>query len=171
MNLHRLLEEFWMWTGLFPEKWWVTDITNLPDDPVLFPKHGDLCNTCLELINKPLSAEKQSDFLLALALDDEDEDILDQLKENATEAFLVSLLSQGISYPQSAARWQLAELLRRDIPERAFYLNQLLLDPDEYVLTRLYINVPELYYFVHPILVHNIYVHYFFYLFFDSIIL
>ena len=47
----------------------------------------------------------------------------------------------------------------------------LVLDQDEYVLIHLCTNELELYYFAHPTLIHNIYVHYFFFLFVDNIIL
>jgi hypothetical protein len=136
MDLLSLLEEFWVWTALSPEKWWQTDLCCIAADPVLFPKSGAICNVCMELINKDLSSDEIFLFLMGLAINSEDEDILDQLRETGSDAFIVSLLSAGINHPQSEARWQLAELLRRNIPNRMIYLNQLLQDPDEYVRRR-----------------------------------
>ena len=136
MDLLSLLEEFWAWTELSPEKWWQTDLCCIAADPVLFPKSGAICNVCMELINKDLSSDEIFLFLMGLAINSEDEDILDQLRKTGSDAFIVSLLSAGINHPQSDARWQLAELLRRDISNRMHYLGQLLHDPDEYVRRR-----------------------------------
>lgn len=124
---------FWKWAGYREE----TDISRASFDPLSFPGFEDIKNICISRINKPLSAEEIDAFLLCMALDDEDECILDACKESANVTFLCALISKGISHPQSNARWQIAELLKReDIPNRQQYLSALLSDPHPYVRKR-----------------------------------
>ena len=135
-NLILLLDEFWRWTGLFKDKWWNVDINDLPLDSTQFDYSGEICNECIKLINTPMSGEEIRYFLMGLAINSEDEDILEAMKMSASDKFLVDILSVGISYPQADARWQLCELLRRDIPDRDYFLNILINDSDEYVVRR-----------------------------------
>ena len=134
--LAALLTEFWEWTGIPRDKWDTVDYTNYGIDPVLFPKIGELCEICIGLINAQLTSGEMNMFLTALAIDSEDEDILDACKMYAEDDFIASLVQQGIHHPQSDARWQLAELLRRQIPQRAYFLQQLQSDSNEYVRRR-----------------------------------
>lgn len=131
-----LIEEFWKWTGLPREKWGQFDIAGLPVDVTTFPRLGEVCDACIRCINKSLSREEMELFLVGLAIDAEDEDILDACKDRAGVTFVSDMLCAGVSHPQSEARWQLTELLRKDIPQREHYLHILLADPDAYVRKR-----------------------------------
>ena len=131
-----LLDEFWNWTGLPREKWWNVDISDLPIDSTQFDQYGEICNECIKLVNSVLRNDEIQYFLMGLAINSEDEDILDFMKKCASDIFLYNVISIGISYPQADARWQLTELLRREIPERPRFFNILLNDPDEYVRKR-----------------------------------
>lgn len=135
-KLKYLIEDFWKWTGLFEHKYGKIDIRDLSTSPVEFPRIGEICDVCFEMINMPLNIFETDLFLMGMAIDSEDEDILNSCKEKANESFLITIISAGILYPQSEARWQIAELLRRYIPHRDIYLNTLLHDPDEYVRRR-----------------------------------
>ena len=75
-------------------------------------------------------------FLVGLAMDAENEDILDACKDRAGVTFVSDMLCAGVFHPQSEARWQLTELLRKEIPQREHYLHILLADPDAYVRKR-----------------------------------
>ena len=134
--LDQLIYEFWAWTQLPNSFWGDADLANLPIDAVLFPKIGEICDTCIKLINTPLTPDEVNKFLMGLAIDSEDEDILENCMQHADDLFLYNIVSVGISHPQSYARWQLAELLRRPIPQREYYLYILLEDSNEYVRTR-----------------------------------
>lgn len=134
-KLALLINEFWLWTQLSKDKWKKTDIGDLPVQPTDFPRIGEICDACIALINMPLSPIDISLFLTGMAIDSEDEDILECCK-NANDAFLYDLISNGITHPQSEARWQLAELLRRDIPQRDHFLNILSEDLNSYVRNR-----------------------------------
>lgn len=135
-KLERLITEFWEWTGLFPQKWETTDLSDLSLDPTDFPKIGEICLSCIMQINTPMDPHEANLFLTGLAIDSEDEDILASCQENADESFLNLLASYGVSHPQSGARWQIAELMRRGFPDRNRYLRILLFDPNEYVRRR-----------------------------------
>jgi hypothetical protein len=88
------------------------------------------------MINTQLMPNDMRMFLTAMAIDAEDEDILSACKEYAEDDFIYAIVSYGISHPQSEARWQMAELLRRQIKQQDFFLQQLLSDPDAYVRKR-----------------------------------
>ena len=76
-ELSFLIEEFWKWTGLPRKKWGQFDIAGLPVDVTTFPRLGEVCDACIRCINKPLSGEEMELFLVGLAMDAENEDILD----------------------------------------------------------------------------------------------
>ena len=135
-NLVRLLNSFWIWTQLPEEKWGNADLIDLGVDAVLFPLIGEICDECINLINQQLSPEEINMFLMGLAIDSEDEDILNECKDCANDSFLYDIISEGVSHPQSEARWQLAEMLRRPIPQRDYFLKVLLSDTNLYVRKR-----------------------------------
>lgn len=135
-RLNALIDEFWIWTNLPKDQWGCADIGKLQVPSTEFPKVGEICDVCISLINLPLMPEEINLFLMGMAIDSEDEDILDRCKDVANEAFLNIILATGISHSQSEARWQLAELLRRDFSQRDYYLNLLIADSNEYVRKR-----------------------------------
>lgn len=130
-----IVNQFWTWTGC-KRSWKDYDVVNLDLDPLSFPEFETLRNLCISSINNPLSSEEADAFLLCMALDSEDECILDACKEFADELFLCTLLPVGVSFSQSQTRWQMAELLRKNIPDRAAYLQTLFSDSDSYVRKR-----------------------------------
>lgn len=130
-----IVDLYWTWTG-FGGSWKDNEISSIDLDPLCFPEFEKLRNVCISLINSPLSTEEKNAFLLCMALDSEDECILDACKERANTAFLCELLCTGISFSLSEARWQMAELLRKDLPGREQYLQMLLHDSDSYVRKR-----------------------------------
>lgn len=135
-RLSFLIDEFWKWANIPYEKQKLYDVAQLSTSPVEFPRLGELCDACIALINKPLSELQISQFLLGLAIDAEDEDILDKCKKLASESFLYQIASAGVFFPQSETRWQIAELLRREIQNRDTLLNMLRLDSNAYVRKR-----------------------------------
>ena len=146
-RLGALVREFWAWTGLPPELWGRADIGKLPMLPEEFPGLDAVRKCCTDRINTDLTKEELENFLLCMAVDNEDEEILDACKALGTAGFLAGVLEAGVDTPQPMARWQMAELLRRgDIPNREGLLRKLCRDPDEYVRRRakvLYPAIPE----------------------------
>ena len=134
-KLSKLIDMFWKWAGC-AESWQGCDITQLPLDPLCFPQFEELRSSCISLINCALSYEELCAFLFCMALDTEEEDILDACKELATNDFLQLLLSEGVFFPQSETRWQMTELIRKEIPDREYYLKILLNDSNAYVRKR-----------------------------------
>lgn len=135
-TLAELLTDFWIWTSLPEEKWRSVDFVKYGIEAVNYPKLGEIFQSAIELVNAPLSSNQIDDFLTAMAIDAEDEDILNACKKDADECFIITIVSRGIAHPQSDARWQMAELLRREMPQRDTFLQLLMADPDEYVRKR-----------------------------------
>ena len=134
-KIHNLLKKLWNWMGN-RNSWTNLYTSELPTEPFCFPEFDILQNQCIYIINSLLSHEDIKAFLLCLALDNEEERILDACKEKASNDFLEVVVSDGIYFPHWEARWQVAELLRRNIPHREHYLNILLKDENEYVRKR-----------------------------------
>jgi len=132
-----LVDSFWKWTG-YEERYKVCDISTLPIDPVDFPLLHEMRTQCDTLINQALSPKEIDAFLVCMAVDNEAEWILDACKKSANNDFLETIVSAGVCYPQMEVRWQIAELLRRNIPNRISYLTTLLADAHPYVRKRAY---------------------------------
>lgn len=135
-KLVALLENFWEWTGLDQEKWNKVDFNDAGVDPVDYPLLGEMCQICMGLINKELSSDEMNHFLTALAIDNEDEDVLYACKTRGTDDFLYRMALCGITHRQSDARWQIAELLHLPIRDRNRLLKILLSDSHAYVRKR-----------------------------------
>lgn len=131
--LRSLIDELWIWAGK-SEKIWSDDALDF--DPLTFPKFQEIRILCLELLNKPLDSEKTKYFLMCMALDNEEEHILDHCRDQGDPEFIIRLAAAGITFPKYEARWQIAELLRKDIPDKENYLQQLLNDDHPYVRKR-----------------------------------
>lgn len=134
--LLQLVCEFWMWAGLPEEKWGSVDVRSIQVDPIYYPKFDKMRNQCISLINTSLCDADVNTFLTCMALDAEEEYILDYCKTYAEDEFIEHIVSVGVSHFQSDARWQVAELLRRRIPKRDYYLCKLCNDSDPYVRRR-----------------------------------
>ena len=134
-KLLNTMESFWEWTGL-GNTWGDSELDISKVDPLYCPEFEELRNVCISSINLPLSPKEINAFLLCMAFDSEEEYILDACREFARPDFLEILLQTGITFPHSEARWQMAELLKRDIPLKENYLRTLLDDSDPYVRKR-----------------------------------
>lgn len=134
-ELVRMLDCFWVWCENSSLEY-KNDISMLPFDPLTYPQIDDLRNKCINLINSSLSQEEIDAFLTCMALDSEEELILDACKSRANKRFLFELISAGVHHLQSEARWQVAELLSNGIPGRESFLAELLNDPHPYVRKR-----------------------------------
>lgn len=134
-SIVELVDSFWEWTG-YVERFKGHELSRLPIDPCDFPRLSEIQKECALLINQMLSDEEVDAFLTCMAIDNECECILSECNKRASDLFLIAIISKGIIHPQSMARWQVAELLRRDIPGRRGYLTALLFDKDPYVRKR-----------------------------------
>ena len=129
------VESYWKWTGLYGN-WVDEDIDMQACDPLSCPEFERLKQICISSINQSLSRDEINAFLFCMALDTEDEHILDACRELATVSFVSDLLQIGVTCAYAEARWQMAELLRMDIPKREQHLRTLLYDSDFYVRKR-----------------------------------
>lgn len=134
-DIIHMVDEFWKWSEC-QGNWNSQDISQLSLDPLSFPQFVELCHLCISKINVPLSEVEMEAFLFCMALDYEDECILEACKEAGSKNFLCKLLSVGTTFHQRETRWQMAELLREDIPEREYFLGILLNDENAYVRRR-----------------------------------
>lgn len=136
-ELNGILSDFWNWAGYDAEYY---DRFGAADDevePFYYPHFEKLCGACISMINKDMSDPQWDAFLICLALDEEEESILDSCKQIAKPWFLERMAQHGINHPQSKARWQLAELLRcRSCTGRLEFLKQLCVDQHSYVRKR-----------------------------------
>ena len=131
-----LIDAFWEWTKIPKNMWWAVDIRTLKLDVTMFPQYWDVCNLAISKINNMESDCDMHLFLMALALNGEDEDILDACMEYGKDQFIQRVVEAGVAFSQSETRWQIAELLRREIPQRERFLRVLCADTDEYVSKR-----------------------------------
>ena len=136
LKLKSLVEDFWKWTGLAEDQWYVTDISVLTMDPLYYPNFDKLRRLCISKINTPMDHIETNLFLLCMGLDNEEELILDKCKSIGNAIFLEQIVSFGVSYPQGEPRWQIAELLSVLLPRGKRYLQSLLEDSNPYVRKR-----------------------------------
>ena len=134
-NLLKKTNLFWQRTG-FSFSWEDCDIASVVFDPLCFPEFDELQKMCISLINTQLSNKEIDAFLFCMALDAEDECILDACKAQANTEFIHLLLSKGTTCVHSDARWQMTELLRRNVPNKQYFLQILLSDTNPYVRKR-----------------------------------
>ena len=134
-TLNDLINQFWNWAEI-PDYLRDRDITALTIEPLYFPEFDRMRKICISLVNTELEESDINSFLFCMSLDTEEEFILDYCKKNATEDFLCAIIPYGIIYSQTDTRWQIAELLRRPLPNRDVYLLRLLCDENAYVRKR-----------------------------------
>lgn len=135
-TLSSLVRDFWVWTKLPSTKWNKIDISKLPVPVEEFPELSSMQTCCIRKINTHLTEDELDNFLLCMAVDNEDEEILDACRDVGTNEFIADIIQAGVNHPQPMTRWQMAELLRRDIPNRENYLIQLCCDANAYVEKR-----------------------------------
>lgn len=131
----QLVSQFWDWTEI-SENQANRSLSSFNFDPLAFPKFHEMQACCTALINTQLTPEELDAFLTCMALDEEDEEILDGCKALGNDPFISSLVACGVHHRMREARWQIAELLRKNIPGQQDYLELLLHDEDQYVQKR-----------------------------------
>lgn len=134
-RLNQLIDAFWEWTAV-PEIMKKCDISNLMIEPFCFWGFEEMRKKCISKTNENLTVKDIEAILFCIALDDEEEVLLNHYKENASDTFLYMLVSAGIKFPQTNTRWQIAELLQRPLPNRNCFLAELANDSDPYVRKR-----------------------------------
>ena len=133
--LSEQLDEFWNWIGLSPKEY--ADLENKKGiNEFHYPNFTELQESAYEQVL--LSNEDAvDDILSALAIDNESENVLDYIIENASNEFVELIVQEGLYHIQREARWQIAELIYRRRPNNSLSaLITLSSDKDSYVRKR-----------------------------------
>lgn len=136
--LRELIYDFWTWAGISPETY-ASGLMIQPIDEYMYPRWDELISATNAAINRQIiESQTIDDILTVMALDNENEDVLDYLSTcNTSEVFIQTLESAGILHMQHHARWQIAVLLsRRKSPSSQEMLNILAHDDNAYVRKR-----------------------------------
>lgn len=137
-RLSEVLFRFWDWVGYGPDEF-SKDIFSCADakEPFYFPEFSEMRKLCCDCENELWSDREAEDYLTCMALDNEEERILDHCAENASDKFVERIALASLNHIQWHARWQVAELLgRRNIPHWELFLEKLSRDPHPYVRQR-----------------------------------
>lgn len=138
-----LLDEFWRWLAFTPEEY-IKKIENccVPNniEEFLFPHWGKLLKQAeASILNDCLDDSAVDNVLIVMALDNENEDILDYIVDNASPMYIKKIVLKGMHTPFSHARWQIAEILGRRKPLGwKDHLLMLCADKNHYVAKRAY---------------------------------
>lgn len=132
------MQRFWAWAGYGADDFAKDENSCCRGkEPFDFPEIAEMRALCYTMETDIGSSREIEDYLACMALDNEDEEILDHCAACATDAFVLLIATAARSHPQYEARWQAAELLgRRNITHRELLLNQFLQDPHPYVRQR-----------------------------------
>ena len=131
--LSPILDSFFHWLGLTPEEY-----ARREDDleEYRFPQWDSLISAAEAVIARE-STEFADELWTAVALDNEQEVLLDTLSEEASDGYLDRLILTAPAHPQFNARWQTAELIgRRPTPNGRSVLKLLCRDEHPYVAKR-----------------------------------
>lgn len=131
------LDGFWKWAGMDGEAY--ARMRNNGGDitPFYYPRFVELRNLCKGILERRATQGELDVFLTCMALDEEEEILLDWCKDCENVPVLERLVVAGCQHLQPDARWQIAELLRcRDIPGRDEFLERLCGDENPYVRKR-----------------------------------
>ena len=136
-----MLETFWKWFGITPQQYASNfDFVALTGgkEPFDYPQYPTLIQYAKDIINSfVISDEQMDDLLTILALDNEDEDILDYIVDHLPPKHFHLFIVMGLVHLQPHARWQLTEFIVRRKPKNAKeYLEKLCNDLDDYVRRR-----------------------------------
>ena len=137
-RLFHILSQFWKWAGYDALNFSADGFTCADEkEPFYFPGLSQMRKLCYECENGMVSQKEAEDYLTCMALDNEEEHILDHCAEHATDEFILSIAQASLNHPQWHARWQIAELLgRRKIPQQEILLYSLSQDSHPYVRRR-----------------------------------
>lgn len=137
-RLEDILSCFWNWAAYDAVSFSEDEFTYADEkEPFYFPRLTEMRELCYVCEMELRSASEAEDYLTCMALDNEEENILDHCAENAPDEFVERIAQASLKHPQWHARWQVAELLgRRNIPQREIFLRNLIQDPHPYVRRR-----------------------------------
>ena len=147
-NLQTMLNRFWIWAKTTPEEYafrtsqegckQVKSSLCNGQEPFDGPIFYDLRKQAIQTICATIVSEADlKAFLMVMALDNEDEDLLDFAIDSLSDEMIERIVNMGVNFPQKEARWQVAVLIRRRKPKGWELLLQLLQnDQDEYVRRR-----------------------------------
>ena len=132
-TLAPILDSFFHWLRLTPEEY-----ARREDDleEYIFPQWDALISAAEAVIAQE-STEFADELWTAIALDNEQENLLDALSDHASDDYLDRLILSAPAHPQFNARWQAAELIRRrPTPNGRSVLQLLCRDEHLYVAKR-----------------------------------
>lgn len=114
------LEDFWKWIGKSPQEYaeYGIDYRSYYDRvEVKFPKFEKLKNYAFEIVDKNINSKDElNDLLTIMALDNEQQGILDYIEEHSSNEQLEKLVKIGLFHLQKEARSQLCVLIFRRRP-------------------------------------------------------
>ena len=131
------LEKFWQWSKLTPEEYAQNGMRQkngeFEDSFLLFDEMIAYAYAMIDTSITDLS--EIDDLLTILALDNEEECVLDYITEHSSKVQLDRIIARGLFHAQPNARWQIAELLSRRKPEKYLDFLQVLAN-DEHSVVR-----------------------------------
>lgn len=137
-----LITEFWQWLGMSKEKY-IFKMENPQNSSIdfeeyMFPKWSALLDEARENIREErLEPESLEKVLTVMALDNETEDVLDFIVENASDNYIEKFVQYGVLSILYHARWQIAEILGRRQPRNwENLIDELVKDENAYVSKR-----------------------------------
>lgn len=139
---------FWKWADISESEYSEHSYLN-KNEEWEYPNWDMLISLLFTAINTLASGERSEvlvNYLLTvMALDNEDETILDECESKLSDKDLEFLFEKGIKHMQSEARWQIAELIGRknNISFKKYLLN-LLDDSNKYVQRRALISLDRI---------------------------
>lgn len=134
MTLKKRLHEFWIWLDITPADY--AQQFDTVFEEYMFPDWNALLDEAYQSVSRSDTAAI-NDILETLAIDNEEENLLDYIVDYARDSFLTSLISALPGCIQPNARWQGAEIiLRRPSSERILVLQLLMRDEHPYVRKR-----------------------------------
>lgn len=136
-SLENHMRSLWHWLKMTPHQYAERCGTGDPE-PNMFPEWEMMLDETFSLIERSRLSTADTECLLAMmALDDENEDVLDCLTAQGDELLISCLTHAGLHSIFPQARWQCAELIgRRSIPDGMALLRQYANDRDTYVAKR-----------------------------------
>lgn len=147
-ELNRELDEFWSWAGTTREAYernsssfWIEDVCLYPEWDKILRLTGELI---ADLETNPNSEAKIEAVLTVMALNNEDQDILDRCEEGLHGEAARQVIRRGAVFHAYETRWQIAEWIRRSgQAEWNGILEMLLKDDHNYVQRRALLAMAE----------------------------
>ena len=135
MELSKVLNAFWKWLDMPRDEYDRRSMGNELEE-FCFTKYGELIDAVCAEISAD-NYEAIDEILDVLAIDNEEENVLDHIEAHASDEMLNRLIASGIKHSLRNTRWQIAELLsRRKTSLNESALNCLMEDVDPYVRKR-----------------------------------